>query len=97
VGKIFEFARIYEQLGTEALSYVDVSKSVDEAVRFFSDLHGTKIVNDCQGLTVLADSLLRQLFYNLIDNSLKHGEKVSQIRMYYEKVDDQLKHACIST
>jgi PAS domain S-box-containing protein len=88
VGKIFEFARIYEILGTEELCYVDVSKSVDEAVILFSDLHGAKVVNDCHGLTVLADSLLRQLFYNLIDDSLKYGEKVSQIRMYCEKVGD---------
>ena len=35
--------------------------------------------------------MLRQLFYNLIDNTLKHGEKVSQIRVYYEEGDDQLK------
>ena len=92
VGKIFEFAEVYEQLGTEALSYVDVSRSVGEAVMLFSDLHGAKAVNNCHGLTVLADSLVRQLFYNLIDNSLKYGKKVSQIRMYYEKVGkDQMK------
>jgi len=35
---------------------------------------------------LLADSLLRQLFYNLIDNSLKHGEKVSRIRVHYEEM-----------
>jgi signal transduction histidine kinase len=33
-------------------------------------------------VTVLADSLLRQLFYNLIDDSLKYGEKVGQIRVH---------------
>jgi signal transduction histidine kinase len=38
-------------------------------------------------LTVLSDSLLRQLFYNLIDNSLKYGEKLSQIRIHYEKAE----------
>jgi signal transduction histidine kinase len=40
-------------------------------------------VNECKGLEVNSDSLLKQLFYNLIDNSLKHGEKVTQIRLYY--------------
>jgi signal transduction histidine kinase len=40
---------------------------------------------------VLADSLLRQLFYNLIDNSLKYGEKTSKIRVHYEAKEDQLK------
>jgi signal transduction histidine kinase len=38
-------------------------------------------------LTVLSDSLLRQLFYNLIDNSLKYGEKLSQIRIHCEKAE----------
>jgi signal transduction histidine kinase len=48
-------------------------------------MKGTKILNECQGLKVLADSLLTRLFYNLIDNSLKCGEKISQIRVHYEK------------
>ena len=43
-------------------------------------------MNDCRGLTVLTDSLLRQLFYNLIHNSLRHGEKVVQITAHYKKM-----------
>ena len=84
VEKIFEFARIYEKLGAEQLANMDVGKAVDGAVSLFSDLKGVKIVNECGGLTVLADSLLSQLFYNLIDNSLKYGEKIQQIRVYYK-------------
>jgi PAS domain S-box-containing protein len=85
--KIFSFAKTYEMLGAEDLSYVNVKTCVDEAVSLFSGMNGIKLVNDCSGLTVLADSLLRQLFYNLIDNSLKYGEKVSQIGVYYERTD----------
>ena len=92
VERIFDFARTYEKLGVEELGYMNVEKSVREAVSLFADLHGVKLVNDCRGLTVLADSLLRQLFYNLIDNSLKYGEKVSKIRISYKEVrKDQLK------
>jgi signal transduction histidine kinase len=72
-------------LGIEELAYMDVEKAVGGAVSLFSDLHGVKVINDCRGLTVLADSLLRQLFYNLIDNSLKYGEKISRIRVYYKE------------
>lgn len=91
VERIFDFARTYKKLGVEELTYIDVQKSLQEAVMLFSDLHGANVVNDCNGLTVLADSLLRQLFFNLIDNSLKYGEKISQIRVYYEKTGkDQL-------
>jgi PAS domain S-box-containing protein len=84
VEKIFEFARAYEKLGTEQLVSIDVGKAVDGAGSLFSGLKGVKIVNECGGLTVLADSLLSQLFYNLIDNSLKYGEKTRQIRVYYK-------------
>ena len=54
-------------------------------------MNGVKLVNECSGLTVLADSLLRQLFFNLIDDTLKYGEKVSQIRVYYEVGEEELK------
>jgi signal transduction histidine kinase len=89
--EIFDFARTYEMLGVEELSYMNVKKNVDEAAMLFSGLASVKLVNECQGLTVMADSLLRQLFYNLIDDTLKHGEKVSQIRVYYKEGEDQLK------
>ena len=86
VERIFDFARTYEKLGVEELAYMNVKKSVREAVSLFADLHGVKLVNDCRGLTVLADSLLRQLFYNLIDNSLRYGERVNRIRVHYKEV-----------
>ncbi len=88
--RIFDFARTYEKLGIEKLSYVNVEKTFDGAVQQFSDLQ-VKVVNDCSGLSVLADSLLTRLFYNLVHNSLMHGENVSKIRVYYEKEGDELK------
>jgi len=60
-------------------------------VSLFPDLKGVKVVNECRGLTVLADSLLRQLLYNLVDNSLKYGEKIRQIKIHYNTLNaDQL-------
>jgi PAS domain S-box-containing protein len=82
--RIFDFAKTYEMLGVEELAYVDVERTVNGAVSLFSGLKDVEIANDCRGLTVLADSLLGTLFYNLIDNSLKYGEKLSRIRFYYE-------------
>jgi PAS domain S-box-containing protein len=83
--RIFDFAKNYEMLGVEELVYTDVEKTVNEAISLFSDLGEIRVINDCHGLTVFADSLLRQLFYNLIDNSLKYGRKISKIRLYCEK------------
>jgi signal transduction histidine kinase len=89
---MFDFAHSYEMLGDEELKNVDVDETVEKAVSLFWDLKGIKVSNECQGLTVLADSLLTRLFYNMIDNSLKYGEKITQIRVYYEvSRDGQLK------
>jgi PAS domain S-box-containing protein len=87
--KIFDFAKTYEELGVEELTYIDVEKTLKESVALFSGALNVKVINDCHGLVLLADSFLRQLFYNLIDNSLKHGQKVSRIRVHYEKVDQE--------
>jgi signal transduction histidine kinase len=88
VETIFEFARKYEQLGVEQLVNLSVGKAVDEAASLFPSLKGIRIVNECHGLTVLADSLLCALFYNLIDDSLKYGKKLNQIRIHYEKTEE---------
>jgi signal transduction histidine kinase len=77
-------------LGEEELKYIDVDWALREAVSLASDLKGIRILNECSGLTVLADSLLRELFHNLIDNTLKYGEKTSQIRVSYEDIGGQL-------
>jgi signal transduction histidine kinase len=81
--RLFEFGRLFEKIGSEQAKMVDVEKCFNEATVLFANLKGIKIINECQGLTLLADSFLSQLFYNLIDNSIKHGEKVNQIRLHY--------------
>ena len=84
--KIFDFAKLYEQLGAEELTYVDVEAKLNEAAVLFSGSL-PKIINDCHGLTVLADSFLRQMFYNFIDNTRKYGQKTTAIKMHYQKTD----------
>jgi PAS domain S-box-containing protein len=89
--RIFEFARTYESLGVEQLSYMNVEKTVNEAHALFSELKDVKLTNNCHGLTIMADSLLRQMFYNLIDNSIKHGKKTTAINIYYQENPNELK------
>jgi signal transduction histidine kinase len=83
--KILEFAKAYESLGVEKLVYMDVKKAIDEAVALFPNVKDIKIINKCGGLTLLADSLLQQMFYNLIDNTLKYGQKTTRIEVHYEE------------
>ena len=84
--KIFDFAKMYEQIGGEELIYVNVEEKLKEASALFSGPLPT-IISECRGLNVLADSFLRQLFYNFIDNTRKYGKKTTTIRVYLEKAD----------
>lgn len=83
IERIFDFAKMYEQVGVEEMTYIGVADSLTEAVVLL-DMGTTTVLNECEGLYVLADSLLRHIFYDLIDNSLKHGS-VTTIRVYYTK------------
>ena len=87
--KIFDFARAYEQIGAEDLVQVNVENFVNEAVGMFSSL-SFNVVNDCQDLIVKADSLLRQLIYNFIDNTRKYGKKTKAVRIYHQKKSDEI-------
>jgi PAS domain S-box-containing protein len=87
IGAILDFAKIYEQTEVKELTYTDAEKAFDEALALFPGSLTVKVVNDCRGLTLLADSFLRQMFFNLIDNSAKHGKKVTAIKVSYEKRD----------
>jgi signal transduction histidine kinase len=66
---------------------VNVEECVNDAAAIFTSLKNLRVENNCRGLQILADSLLTQLFYNLIDNTLKYGEKTTLIRFRYEKLE----------
>ena len=85
--RTLNFAGVYEMLGVEEKAHANVEKTFEEAVSLFPDLKDVRIVNRCKGLVVLADSLLRLVFYHLIDNTIKYGRNVSQIVVYYEEAD----------
>lgn len=91
IDMMFEFSRLYEKIGVELPSVIDVEKCFDEAAALLPSSGSMRIVNECRGLRVVADSLLRQIFYNLLDNSLSHGEKVTQVQLRYANEAEGLK------
>ena len=73
-------------VGSEELVITDIGAMFQSALSLFSDLKGVKVANQCNGVKTPADSLLTQVFHNLIDNSLKYGtKKLSEIKICPEK------------
>lgn len=72
------FAKDYQEMGQRAPEWQDVGK-VLQRIEGTVNLKGAHMVQDVNGLELLADALLEKVLYNLVDNSMAHGGTVSQI------------------
>ncbi len=88
ISRILDFAKNYESLGSERRTQIDVGKAITQAASLFSGLKGAQLINECEGFSILADSMLTTVFHNLIDNSLKYGKNLTKIRIYHEQEED---------
>ena len=89
------FTREYESIGLKAPLWQDCRALVDLAAKKIT--HGqVSVINDIpEGTEVFTDSLVEKVFYNLIDNALRHGGgKLTQIRFFSCKTGDTLILAC---
>jgi PAS domain S-box-containing protein len=91
IKRILAFSKDYEMLGTEQLSYINAGQTFDQTIILFSELKNIQIINKATNLNVLADSLLKELFYNLIENTKKYGQKTTQIKLTYTQQNQELK------
>jgi signal transduction histidine kinase len=74
------FTKEYEDLGIKAPEWQNVHESVARAKESLS-LRGVTVKTDGPALEVFADPLITKVFYNLMDNAVRHGgEKITTIR-----------------
>ncbi|GEM_PF-2360182 len=73
-----EFARDYQNMGTKRPQWVDIQAACRRAATNM-ELKDVKIIAEMGGVEVFSDPMLEKVFYNLIDNSIKHGEKASRL------------------
>ncbi len=88
---LLAFSGLYEKIGAEELREINVEECFNQALALRRSVQNIKIINETRGLTVIADKLLSEVFYNLLDNSLRHGQRVTQIRLFTIKDNDKLK------
>jgi PAS domain S-box-containing protein len=77
------FTRDYQDVGVHSPKWQDVAETVSLAITTI-DLHKVEISLDLRQFQVFADPLLEKVFYNLVENSLRHGEKVTKITLRAE-------------
>jgi PAS domain S-box-containing protein len=82
-----EFAKDYENLGVNTPRWMSLNLIIADLKSAFAS-HPVDCALLVQDIEIYSDPLLERVFYNLMDNSLQHGERVTKIRFRFEKVPE---------
>jgi len=78
--------QVYQDLGTQEPLWLELDK-LTKTLR----VPATVALNvNLKDVEVLADPMLKKVFSNLLDNSFRHGEHVTEIRVSFHKSDEDL-------
>ncbi len=73
------FAREYQNLGKAPPSWIRLDNGIQDLTSKF-DSKWVQFEVDLGSLEVFSDAMLNRAFYNLIDDTLKHGQKATRVR-----------------
>lgn len=86
IARQIEFTRMYQELGGKAPAWMmigDVIAHVESQVP-------VTISGTCRGTEIFADPMLERVFFNLVDNAVRHGVRVTEITVRCEREPDSL-------
>ena len=84
-----EFTRYYQDIGLKEPMWNNAGKLADTAAKILNP-EEIKFENLLNGIEILADPLIEKVFYNLTENSLRHGGHVTSIGFSYLEKEDGL-------
>jgi len=88
-----EFTRYYENLGTVDAGWYDVQTGVLEMASQLS-LQGIALDPGRAGVSIYADPLINKVYYNLMENSVRHGGHVTKITFTATESENGLMISC---
>ena len=81
-----EFTRYYENIGVNAPQWQDIAATIHSSISQLIT-EGITIEVTFSGVEVFADPLISKVFYNLAENSIRHGGNVTLIRFRFTETD----------
>jgi signal transduction histidine kinase len=87
------FTRDYQEIGAQVPAWHAVAPMIKSAVGQL-DLQGIEVQILLDGVEVFADAMIKKVFYNLMDNALSHGDRVTRIIFAYQPAPDGLMIIC---
>lgn len=95
IGNQIEFTKTHENIGVEAPVWQNVHRCIS-IVADEMDLTGIRLdIQEMQRVEVFADPLLQKVFFNIIENSLRHsGDALTRIQFSYRRNEQDLTICC---
>ena len=93
IQRLIGFTRDYQEIGVHAPLWQRVRDLLGR-VRGMVDLQGVTVEEEVGDLEVFADPLLEKVFYNLIDNAVRHGVSLTWIRFSIRRDGHDLVITC---
>jgi PAS domain S-box-containing protein len=87
------FSRDYQNMGIQPPAWYNVSKTIKSAVagiRFGS----ITLTDETESVDIYADQMIEKVFFYLVDNAVRYGGKISEIRFFCEESFEELHVIC---
>jgi PAS domain S-box-containing protein len=84
-----EFTKLYQDLGVVEPKWQNVT-DLFYRVCIHIDIRKIRFEAPADGLEIFADPLLERVFYNIVENAVEHGDRVSVVRLFSEVSSDGL-------
>jgi PAS domain S-box-containing protein len=84
-----EFTRYYQDIGVQEPVWQDAGRLIETTAHQLN-LGGITVENSVSGIEIFADPLIGKVFYNLMENSLRHGKTVTRITFSAGKTSNGL-------
>ena len=84
INRLIQFSRDYQTLGINPATWINLNQIIEKSV---TTVQPTNINIDISVGTVeiFADPLIENVFENLVDNSMRHGKQVTDIRINFQE------------
>jgi PAS domain S-box-containing protein len=89
IGRQIEFTRYYQDIGVNVPQWHDLVQTIQKSMAQLN-LEGVEVTVSPPPVEIFADPLIEKVFYNLVENSLRHGGGVTAITFSGEETEKGL-------
>lgn len=86
INQQIKFTGDYQNIGIQSPRWQNVKTTFIHSIQSINP-GNVKIITDVSGIEIYADPLLEKVFYNLVENALNYGEKLTKITLSFSKCD----------